>query len=81
MMAELGEEVSCVGVARRLQGVCDIMVIDEVDQADASAIEALGMRAAVARTVMESEDDKAALAEEVLALAAGAARGDPRVPS
>ncbi len=81
MMAELGEEVSCVGVARRLRGVCDIMVIDEVDQADVSAIEALGMRAAVARTVMESEDDKTALAQAVLALAAGAVRGDPRVRS
>ena len=68
MMAELGEEVSCVGVARRYLGLCDVMVIDEVDRKHAPAIEALGMQAAVANTIMQTDDDKAALAREVLAL-------------
>ncbi len=68
MMAELGEEVSCVGVARRYLGLCDVMVIDEVDRKHAPAIEALGMQAAVANTIMQTDDDKAALAREVLTL-------------
>ena len=68
MMAEMDEEVSCVGVARRYQGLCDVMVIDEVDREHAPAIEALGMRVAVANTVMQSDDDKAGLAQEVLRL-------------
>ncbi len=72
MMAELGEEVSCVGVARRDQGLCDVMVIDEEDRGQAPAIGALGMRAVVTNTIMRTDDDKVALAREVLALAEGA---------
>lgn len=71
MMAELSEEVSCVGVARRYQGLCDVMVIDTVDRASAPAIEALGMRAVVADTVMRTGADKVALARAVLALVEG----------
>jgi LPPG:FO 2-phospho-L-lactate transferase len=69
MMADLGEEVSCVGVARRLRGLSDVMVIDEVDREQTSAIEALGMRTFVTNTVMRTDEDKVALAKEVLALA------------
>ncbi len=72
MMAELGEEVSCVGVARRYRGLCDVMVIDEEDRGQTPAIEALGMRAVVTNTVMRTDDDKVALAREVLALMEGA---------
>jgi LPPG:FO 2-phospho-L-lactate transferase len=71
MMAELGEQVSCVGVARRYQGLCDIMVIDDVDRMQAPAIEALGMAVHVTNTIMESEEDKKALALEVLAIVEG----------
>ena len=67
MMAELGEEVSCVGVARRYQGLCDVMVIDTVDSASAPAIVSMGMRAVAADTVMRTDADKVALAREVLA--------------
>ena len=66
MRLELGEEVSCVGVARRYQGLCDVMVIDHADAAHAPAVEALGMRAVVTNTVMTSDQDKAALAQELL---------------
>ncbi|MCH7607492.1 MAG: 2-phospho-L-lactate transferase [Chloroflexi bacterium] len=66
MMAELGDEVSCAGVARRYAGVCDALVIDTVDAAEAPAIEALGIRALVTSTVMETDDDKTALAREVV---------------
>ncbi len=68
MMAELGEEVSCVGIARRYQGLCDVLVIDEEDRTHASAIEALGMHAAITNTIMQTDDAKIALAREVLTL-------------
>ena len=71
MMAELGEEVTCVGVARRYRGLCDILVIDEVDRAHALAIQALGMSAHVTNTLMNTDEDKMALARQVLALAEG----------
>ena len=66
MMAELGEEVSCTGVARRYVGVCDALVIDTVDAAEAPSIEALGMRVLVTPTVMRTDGDKDALAREVV---------------
>ncbi len=69
MMAELGEEVSNAGVARRYAGLVDVLVIDESDAAEAPAVEALGIAAHVAPTVMTTDADKTALAREVLALA------------
>jgi LPPG:FO 2-phospho-L-lactate transferase len=69
MMAELGEEVSCVGVARRYIGICDALVIDEVDAAQAGAIEALGIRAVVTGTVMRTDEDKERLAREIVFIA------------
>ena len=70
MMAELGDEVSCAGVARRYAGVCDALVIDTTDAAEAPAIEALGMRALVTPTVMQTDDDKQALAREIVGFVA-----------
>ena len=32
LMGELGHDISCVGVARYYQGLCDIFIIDEVDE-------------------------------------------------
>ena len=71
MMAELGEEVSCVGVARYYRGICDVMVIDEVDREQSRAVEALGIQAVVTNTVMRTDDDKTALAREVVGLVEG----------
>lgn len=68
MMAELGEEVSNAGVARRYAGLVDMLVIDESDAAEAPTVEALGIAAHVAPTVMTTDADKTALAREVLAL-------------
>jgi LPPG:FO 2-phospho-L-lactate transferase len=72
MMAELGEEVSCVGVARRLRDICDVLVIDEVDREQSKGIEALGVRVVVTGTVMTTDADKERLAREVLAAAKAA---------
>ncbi len=69
MMAELGEEVSNAGVARRYAGLIDILVLDTSDAAEAPAVEALGVEARIAPTVMTSDADKKALAEHVLELA------------
>ena len=62
LMRELGHEVSCVGVARYYQGLCDIFIIDEVDEVCASEIEALGMKVHAAPTIMQNDDDKERLA-------------------
>jgi LPPG:FO 2-phospho-L-lactate transferase len=70
MMEELGEEVSCVGVARRYVGLCDALVIDDVDAEHVSAIADCGMRAVVAGTIMQTEADKIRLAQEILDLVA-----------
>ena len=72
MMAELGEEVSSAGVARRYAGLVDTLVIDESDATEAPAVEALGIAARVAPTVMTTDADKTALAREVLAIARSA---------
>ena len=66
MMAELGEEVSCVGIARRYVGMCDALVIDAVDREHAPAIDAMGMRAIVTGTVMHTDEDKDRLAREIV---------------
>ena len=74
MMAELGEEVSNAGVARRYAGLVDVLVLDESDAAEAPAVEALGIAAHVAPTIMTAEEDKTTLAREVLALVERAAQ-------
>ncbi len=71
MMAELGEEVNNAGVARRYAGLVDVLVLDESDAAEAPSVEALGITAYVAPTIMNTDADKTALAREVLALALG----------
>ena len=68
MMGELGEEVSCLGVARRYLDICHAMVIDTVDGMQAGAVEALGMRASVTNTIMNTDRDKEALARHIVGL-------------
>jgi len=67
MLQTLGHEVSAVGVAEIYRGLVDVMLIDELDRALAPRIEALGMRCAVADTMMTSPERKAEVAEAVLA--------------
>ena len=73
MMAELGEEVSNAGIARRYAGLVDVLVLDESDAAEAPAVEALGIAAHAAPTVMTTDADKTALARG----GAGARVADP----
>jgi len=70
IMSELGEEVSSVGVARRLTGICDIFFIDNQDSELSPAITALGIKPVAAPIIMDSEADKVGLAQRVLAMGA-----------
>lgn len=69
IMAELGKEVSCVEVAREYRDICDVFVMDLQDQDLASEIEEMGITPLVTSTIMETEEDKIALAKEILVLA------------
>ena len=69
IMAELGKQVSCVEVAREYRDICDVFVMDNEDQDLASEIEEMGLTPLVTSTIMETEEDKIALARKILALA------------
>ena len=71
MLGELGEKVSCVGVAHRYVGICDVLLIDRVDAAHAEEITALGIRPYITDIVMNTDNDKTRLAEEVVRLIEG----------
>lgn len=70
LMGPLGIEVSCVGVARAYREFCSTLVIDGADAEHAPAVEALGVRAVVADTLMRDARVAAALARETLAAVA-----------
>jgi len=70
LMRPLGIDVSCVGVARTYREFCSTLVIDATDAADAPAVDALGVRAVVADTLMRDARVAAALAREALAAVA-----------
>jgi LPPG:FO 2-phospho-L-lactate transferase len=66
MMAELGYEVSALGVANLYRHFCGTILIDDADENEMFAIDAIGMRAIAAPLVMRSLEDKERLAREVL---------------
>lgn len=70
LMAPLGMEVSCVGVARAYAEICGSLVIDAVDADRAAEVVALGVHAVVTDTLMHSPEIAAALAAETLAAVA-----------
>jgi LPPG:FO 2-phospho-L-lactate transferase len=70
LMGPLGIDESCVGVARAYREFCSTLVIDATDAADAAAVDALGVRAVVADTLMRDARVAAALAREALAAVA-----------
>ena len=69
IMRELGCEPSAAEIARLYRGIAHGMVIDESDRKLSATIEAMGLRARVAATVMRSAADQARLAQEVVAFA------------
>jgi LPPG:FO 2-phospho-L-lactate transferase len=66
LMAPLGIDVSCVGVAHAYAPFCSTLVIDELDDARAAEVEAAGVRAVVTDTMMHTPDIAAALARTAL---------------
>jgi LPPG:FO 2-phospho-L-lactate transferase len=66
LLAELGHEVSVVGVARLYAPLAATLVVDEADAALAGAVGAAGMRCVVAPTVMTGAAEAAALARVVV---------------
>ncbi len=68
MLAQLGHEVSALGVARLYRDFAGTFVVDRQDEAQRQAVEALGVRVAVADTVMSSDQEKIRLAQCLLPL-------------
>lgn len=66
LMGPLGIEVSCVGVARAYAPFCSVLVIDALDESRASEVEATGVRAVVADTMMRTPEIAAAIARDAL---------------
>jgi LPPG:FO 2-phospho-L-lactate transferase len=66
MLAELGLEVSALGVARLYADFAGQFILDETDSDLKTFIEALGMRVRTAPTVMRTDEDKRGLAETIL---------------
>ena len=66
LLRELGHEASVVGVARLYAPLAATLVIDEADAALADDVEAEGVRALVAPTIMRGVDEATALARVVL---------------
>ena len=66
MMASLGMTPTAAGVAEAYRDFLDVLVIDETDRDLAQAVEAAGVRAIVAQTIMRGPAEKRALAEVVL---------------
>lgn len=67
LLADLGHEVSAVGVARAYRSFVSVLVLDQLDADLVPAVEAEGVRAVVAPTVMHARADAEALARFVLA--------------
>lgn len=67
LMAARGWEVSALGVARALEDVADLVVIDSIDRDLAPAVSALGLEVLVAETIMKNRDERRRLATEILA--------------
>jgi LPPG:FO 2-phospho-L-lactate transferase len=70
LMAPLGMEVSCVGVARAYAEICSTLVIDAVDEERAGEVAAAGVQPVVTDTMMRSPEIAAALAARTLAAVA-----------
>jgi LPPG:FO 2-phospho-L-lactate transferase len=66
MLAELGHDVSALGVARYYRDWVDGFALDAQDAGLARDIAALGLKVKVADTMMRNDDDKRRLARDVL---------------
>lgn len=70
MLAQLGHDVSALGVARMYEDICGTFVIDPIDSAQGPAIESLGVEIVIHPTVMRNLQDKELLARRIMQLTA-----------
>lgn len=68
ILRELGHPISCIGVAQQYEGLCDHFIIDETDASHADGIRSLGMEPLVTNTIMNTTEDKVALAQFICRL-------------
>ena len=68
MLKEQGYEVSALGVAKLYSDICDIFVIDVSDKNLISEIEDLGIEVQLSNIMMNTKEDKIALAKNLLSL-------------
>jgi LPPG:FO 2-phospho-L-lactate transferase len=66
LLAELGFDVSPVGVVRHYEDLLNGVILDKVDRPLCAEIEASGVRTSVQQTLMETLPDKVNLAETLL---------------
>jgi LPPG:FO 2-phospho-L-lactate transferase len=66
LLADLGHDVSVVGIARLYAPLASVLVVDEADGWLAAAVEGEGMRCVVAPAVMRGRPEAMALAATVL---------------
>jgi LPPG:FO 2-phospho-L-lactate transferase len=66
LMAELGHDVSALGVAKHYAGLITTIVIDTIDAGYRDAIESMGIRVLVTDTIMRSREDRVRLGGEIL---------------
>jgi LPPG:FO 2-phospho-L-lactate transferase len=73
IISSLGGEASAAGIARhyaqKWPGLLDVLVIDDVDAADAARVRDTGMRPHVTGTLIGPEKERRRLAQEILELA------------
>ncbi len=73
IMRSLDGEPSAAGVARHYAqtwpGLLDVLVIDDVDAAEAGAVQDTGIRPHVTGTLIGAEKERRRLAQEILELA------------
>lgn len=73
IMRSLGSEASAAGIAQhyanKWPGLLDVLVIDDVDAADAGAVQAVGIRPHVTGTLIAAQKERRRLAQEILELA------------
>jgi LPPG:FO 2-phospho-L-lactate transferase len=75
MLAQLGFDVSALGVARMYEDICSTFVIDSADAGQREAIERLNMQVVVTSTVMRTDEEKNSVARQtLLALEASATK-------
>lgn len=68
IMSELGHEATCLGIAEMYRDICDLLLIDELDRDWGPAVAEMGMEPVVAPILMQTEEDKIALAKLILEL-------------